>query len=46
MVNLFPKTRPLPRNIFEVIGRYKDIMYSDKIGRDIEGCKITNNQWC
>jgi len=42
IVNLFPKARPLPRNIFEVLDRHKDIMYSDKIERDIERCKITN----
>lgn len=42
IVDLFPKAGHLPRNISEVLERYKDIMYSDKIERDIERCEVTN----
>jgi NTE family protein len=42
LVNLFPKTQPLPTNLPGVLARQKDILYSDKTECDIMSCELKN----
>ncbi len=42
LVNLFPKTQPLPTNLPGVLARQKDILYSDKTESDLMICELRN----
>ncbi len=41
-VDLFPKTQPLPTNLAGVLGRRKDILYSNKTECDLRSCELQN----
>lgn len=42
LVHLFPKAQPLPTNLPGVLGRQKDILYSDKTECDLAVCELKN----
>jgi NADPH-dependent 2,4-dienoyl-CoA reductase/sulfur reductase-like enzyme/predicted acylesterase/phospholipase RssA len=43
MVNLYPSKKPLPRSMIEVIVRKEEILYSEKIRKDIRTRELIDN---